>query len=113
MYKRLLLFCVSVFVVAACGEKNAATGGAASTAAARQQGATADDPYRKFTASIEAALGTFNDIKVFDRSPGSPAWRRLIGEYVPITVNGKTPTHYATMLKVDRPMLLPTNVQHS
>jgi hypothetical protein len=112
MHRRLVWFCVSVLVVAACGEQKAGTGSAASVAA-NQQGSAADDPYKKFTTSIEAALGTFNDIKVFDRVPGSPAWRRLIGEYVPITVNGQTPSHYATMMKVDRPMLLPTNVQKS
>lgn len=67
--------------------------------------------FRAHVAKVEAALGTFHDIRVFDRPAGSREWQLLAGQYVPVTVDGHAPERYYDNMKSDRPMMLPTRVE--
>lgn len=66
--------------------------------------------FQRFEAKAVAALGTFDDIEVFrPRDDGS--WELVAGQFVPVTVDGKVPTHFTHDMRSDRPMMLPTRVQ--
>jgi hypothetical protein len=69
------------------------------------------ESFASYAAKVKDALGEFNDITVFRKDSSSPAWHLVSGQYVPVTVDGKTPVHYANSLQSDRPMMLPTAVQ--
>lgn len=63
--------------------------------------------FRAYAAKIEEALGVFHDITVFEEN-ASGGWHLVAGEYIPVTVDGSTPT--GAVRQSDRPMMLPTQV---
>ena len=69
------------------------------------------DKHLAYMKKVELALGTFNDIKVWDRDGPDEEWEKLIGEYIPVTFGGKTPKTFHAEMRSDRPMMLPTRVE--
>jgi hypothetical protein len=67
--------------------------------------------FRQYAQQVSDALGTFNDIRVFERNSASGAWRLVSGWYVPVTIGGRKPDYYVHDMDSDRPMMLPTTVQ--
>lgn len=68
--------------------------------------------FRDHAAKVEEALGVFHDITVFERPSGSGSWQLVSGRYVPVTVGGTAPPDTVKDMQSDRPMMLPTHVQH-
>ncbi len=104
MRKELLLCGGALIVASACGKEDARVPLAASN----------DDGqmYATYVARVDSALGRFNDIVVFTQDSGTKAWHLATGQYAPVTVDNKTPTHYVKDMASDRPMMLPTRVQN-
>lgn len=69
------------------------------------------EAHQAYIAKVESALGTFKDIPVWERSSESEPWTLLNGEYIPVTVDGKTPETYTKNMISDRPMVLPIHVE--
>ena len=70
------------------------------------------DTFKLYADRIEEALGTFNDIRVFEKRDNG-TWRLVSGWYVPVTLGGHRPEYYSHDMDSDRPMMLPTIVQDS
>jgi hypothetical protein len=102
--RRLVLFVSALALVGAfaCNERGSPAGARAGTGAS----------FEMYADRIEEALGTFNDIRVFDRRPNG-SWQLVSGWYVPVTLNGQRPDYYVHDMDSDRPMMLPTIVQDS
>jgi hypothetical protein len=136
MMRWLWLFPACLLAAAAHGDAGlpmpGATGaGASAIVCARDDAPAADTPassaqpqtktetqldaeFKQFTDEVRAALGVFADIDVFERD--GKTWRLaapkdVLRAFVPVTVNGKTPAHYAKDMRSDRPMMLPTHVE--
>lgn len=69
------------------------------------------EAHQAYIAKVESALGTFKDIPIWDRESDSEPWKLLNGEYIPVTVDGKTPSTYTKDMISDRPMVLPIHVE--
>ena len=112
--RRLSLFVGAMVVAAACSKG----GSSGSYASSGTGGGVACDTLRRdvalfgqYAQKIDQALGSFNDIRVFERRADSGAWRLVSGWYVPVTIGGATPDYYVRHMDSDRPMMLPTTVQ--
>jgi len=105
--RRLSLFFGAVVVAAACAERGS------SSASRVPTDWVGRDTFALYAAKIEEALGTFNDIRVFERNASTGEWRLVSGWYVPVTIGGRKPDYYVHDMDSDRPMMLPTVVQDS
>ena len=112
---RLLVFFGAVLAVVACSENGSSAGSLLSS-----NGRVPCDTlprqvaeFKQYADKIEEALGTFNDIRVFDRDTKTKEWKLVNGWFVPVTIGGKTPDYYVNDMDSDRPMMLPTTVQNA
>ena len=69
------------------------------------------EKHKAYVERVERALGTFEDIEVWDRSSDDEPWQLKNGAYIPVTVDGKTPKSYHKNMISDRPMVLPIHVE--
>jgi hypothetical protein len=67
-----------------------------------------EEAWRSYVSNVEAALGTFDDVTVYQRL--ADRWKLVTGKFVPVTVDGAPPDAYASHMAVDRPMLLPPDI---
>lgn len=67
-----------------------------------------NEAWRSYLDNVEAALGTFDDIHVYQKT--HDRWKLVTGKYIPVTVDGAKPESYSANMKVDRPMLLPPDI---
>lgn len=120
MRVRQLLACGALAAAAACQPGGATTVASSSTipgddlaSTLRERGRVPADTgaFERHAKLVEAALGTFDDITVWDRPDPSGPWELVNGKYVPVTVHGAEPTMYVKDMTSDRPMMLPTRVQ--
>lgn len=111
MHRRLSLFLVAVAVVAACAEGGSSLGRTTLRDPACDTLHRNVAQFNQYAQQIENALGTWNDIRVFDRDASTNSWRLASGWFVPVTVGGDTPDYYVKDMDSDRPMMLPTTVQ--
>lgn len=65
-----------------------------------------DEAWQSYTANVEAKLGIFRNIHVYEQTPDR--WELRAGRYLPITVDDEVPEEYVPHMKSDRPMMLPT-----
>lgn len=111
MRTRVLLVLGALLAASACQERGPATGGGLPADAPYELTPAQRQAFERHAVLVDSALGTFDDITVFDRpSPDGP-WQLVNGQYVPVTVHGRTPEHYVKDMVSDRPMMLPTRVQ--
>jgi hypothetical protein len=111
MQRRLSLFLVAVAVVAACSEGGSSFGRTALRDPACDTLHRNVALFKQYAQQIENALGTWNDIRVFERDAATKEWRLMSGWYVPVTIGGDKPEYYVKHMDSDRPMMLPTTVQ--
>ncbi len=101
-------------VVVGC-EQGARTESEAGPQATATTGAPAEsdttDHWAVFVEEAAAALGTFNDIRVWEDAMPAGGWAPVNGKFVPVTVNDATPTTYRHGMRSDRPMVLPTQIE--
>jgi len=112
MMRRWMLV-LGALAVAACGTDSSGSDTPRMTAASdsMQWGPLNDTLFRRHAAKVEAALGTFEDITVFERPDSAQPWQLVSGAYTPVTVDGEVPASYASHMRSDRPMMLPTDVE--
>ena len=108
-------------LILACGVAAAASlapganaDGASYPDAGGKSPAQLDAQFKRFTDQVADALGLFHDIQVFERD--GKTWKLakpkdVLMDFIPVTVNGKTPTTYTKDMASDRPMILPTHVE--
>lgn len=103
---RRLFLVLGAMAAAACGERGTML------KASAPSDWVGRDTFKLYAGRIEEALGTFNDIRVFEKRPNG-SWRLVSGWYVPVTLGGHRPQYYVHDMDSDRPMMLPTIVQDS
>ncbi len=107
--------CGALVTASACGDAAVPVADVAAVRAAGQKTeAELDAQFKRFTDQVEAALGVFHDIPVFERH--GETWqlaspKDVLRAFVPVTVDGQTPDVYTKDMKSDRPMMLPTHVE--
>jgi hypothetical protein len=113
MHRRLSLFCGAVAVVAAwaCGQDGRTTARTIYGDPACDTLHRNVDLFNQYAEQIKNALGTWNDIRVFERDNATKEWKLVSGWFVPVTIGGDKPEYYTREMDSDRPMMLPTTVQ--
>ncbi len=105
------LFCLALLAGAGCQGEGASGDGASLTSPRYELTPAQRQDFERYAVRVDSALGTFDDITVFERPTPDGPWQLMNGQYVPVTVHGRTPEHYVKDMVSDRPMMLPTRVQ--
>jgi hypothetical protein len=121
--QKQIIFVVCVLLAAAgCTQDNDSPGEArpqveasspATELVADDTGQDTQDHWAVFVKKAEAALGKFNDITVWPDGMPDGGWVPVNGKFIPVTVNDRTPATFRHGMRSDRPMVLPTQIEHS